>query len=170
MSRWLLVLSFLVWQAPPARSGPVAPDIIPEASSVRQSAAAPAEAPAGVPAEAPAPRAVSPGDPAAATPPSDPTPVPGRGGCNGAQRVVSSFYYSGRRTASGQLFNPHGLTAAHRTLPFGTRLTVTNPRTGQSVTVTINDRGPFVRGVGLDLSLGAAQAIGMRGNAVVCIL
>jgi rare lipoprotein A len=61
------------------------------------------------------------------------------------------------------------MTAAHRTFPFGTRLTVTNPRTGKSVTVVVNDRGPYVSGVGLDLSLGAAQAIGMHGTGAVCI-
>jgi rare lipoprotein A len=61
------------------------------------------------------------------------------------------------------------MTAAHRTLPFGTSLTVTNPRTGKSVTVVVNDRGPFISGVSLDLSLGAAQAIGMHGTGAVCI-
>lgn len=90
-------------------------------------------------------------------------------GCNGSQRIISAFYSQGRRTASGQAFNPQGMTAAHRTLPFGTRLTVTNPRTGKSVDVVINDRGPFVRGVSLDLSLGAAQAIGMHGTGSVCM-
>jgi rare lipoprotein A len=89
--------------------------------------------------------------------------------CNGGNRIISAFYWEGRRTASGQPFNPHGLTAAHRTLPFGTRLTVSNPRTGKSVDVVVNDRGPFVSGVGLDLSLGAAQVLGMRGTGVVCI-
>jgi len=72
--------------------------------------------------------------------------------------------------ASGAPFNPDGMTAAHRTLPFGTRLTVMNPRTGQSVSVVINDRGPFVQGVSLDLSRGAAQAIGMHGTGAVCLL
>jgi rare lipoprotein A len=61
------------------------------------------------------------------------------------------------------------MTAAHRTLPFGTRLTVTNPRTGKSVIVFVNDRGPFVSGVGLDLSVGAAQVIGLRSTGTVCI-
>src|SRR6266481_84751 len=92
-----------------------------------------------------------------------------RADCNGGKRIISAFYSQGQRTASGQLFNPQGMTAAHRTLPFGTRLTVTNPRTGKSVTVVVNDRGPFVSGVGLDLSLGAAQAIGMHGTGAVCI-
>jgi rare lipoprotein A len=115
-------------------------------------------------------------EPPAAEPPApEPPAIPPRAGgasagCSGGQRIVSAYYWEGRHTASGQPFNPQGLTAAHRTLPFGTRLTVTNPRTGRSVTVTINDRGPFVRGVSLDLSLGAAQAIGMHGTGVVCIL
>jgi rare lipoprotein A len=61
------------------------------------------------------------------------------------------------------------LTAAHRTFPFGTRLVVINPQSGKSVTVTINDRGPFVRGVTLDLSVGAAKMIGMRGTGAVCM-
>jgi rare lipoprotein A len=91
------------------------------------------------------------------------------GNCNGGRRVMSAYYWEGKRTASGQPFNPRGLTAAHRTLPFGTRLTVSNPRTGKSVIVVVNDRGPFVSGISLDLSLGAAQAIGMRGTGAVCI-
>jgi len=62
------------------------------------------------------------------------------------------------------------MTAAHRTLPFGTHLTVTNPRTGKTVDVVVNDRGPFVHGVGLDLSRAAAQAIGLHGTGSVCIL
>jgi rare lipoprotein A len=90
--------------------------------------------------------------------------------CNGGRRIVSAYYWEGRHTASGQAFNPHAMTAAHRTLPFGTRLDVTNPRTGKTVNVLINDRGPYVRGVSLDLSLGAAQAIGLRGTGSVCIL
>jgi hypothetical protein len=93
-----------------------------------------------------------------------------RAECNGGQRIVSAYYWEGRHTASGQPFNPRGMTAAHRTLPFGTRLTVTNPRNGQSVSVVVNDRGPFVRGVSLDLTLGAAKAIGMHGTGSVCVL
>ena len=76
---------------------------------------------------------------------------------------------SGSR-ASGQAFNPSGYTAAHRTLPFGSRVTVTNPRNGKSVTVVINDRGPFTRGVTLDLARGAANAIDMRQTQWVCVL
>ena len=90
------------------------------------------------------------------------------GRCAGRQ-VVATWYASGRRTASGQTFNPGSHTAAHRTLPFGSRVTVTNPRNGQSVTVVINDRGPFTRGVTLDIARGAAHAIGMHGTQWVCV-
>ena len=79
---------------------------------------------------------------------------------------MASFYgnESGSKTASGQRFNQNAMTAAHRTLPFGTKLRVTHG--GQSVIVTINDRGPFVRGRVLDLSTGAARAIGLTGAGV----
>jgi rare lipoprotein A len=74
-------------------------------------------------------------------------------------------------TASGERFDMNGFTAASRTLPFGARLRVTNPATGRSVIVRINDRGPFVRGRGLDLAKGAADALGMvsAGTAMVKI-
>jgi peptidoglycan lytic transglycosylase len=79
---------------------------------------------------------------------------------------MASFYgnESGRKTASGQRFNQEAMTAAHRTLPFGTKLRVTHG--GRSVIVTINDRGPFVRGRVLDLSTGAARAIGLTSAGV----
>jgi rare lipoprotein A len=88
--------------------------------------------------------------------------------CSG-QSVVATYYVSGRRTASGQSFDASGYTAAHRTLPFGSRVTVTNPENGKSVTVVINDRGPFTRGVTLDLARGAAHAIGMYRTQWVCM-
>ena len=91
------------------------------------------------------------------------------GSCSG-QQVVATFYASGRRTASGQTFDSSGFTAAHRTLPFGSRVTVTNPENGRSVAVVINDRGPFTRGVTLDLAHGAARAIGMYRTQWVCML
>jgi rare lipoprotein A len=92
-----------------------------------------------------------------------------QGPCTQGVRTISAWYAEGSHTASGQRFNKHGLTAAHRTFPFGTRLLVINPHNGKSVTVTINDRGPFVRGVGLDLSLGAAKVIGLTGTGAVCM-
>jgi peptidoglycan lytic transglycosylase len=71
--------------------------------------------------------------------------------------------FHGRKTASGETFNANALTAAHRTLPFGTRLRVMNKSTGRSVVVRINDRGPYAHGRVIDLSRASAQAIGISG-------
>ncbi|MBR0844897.1 septal ring lytic transglycosylase RlpA family protein [Bradyrhizobium liaoningense] len=92
------------------------------------------------------------------------TPSSGTGGHSFSG--MASYYgnESGSRTASGQRFNQNAMTAAHRSLPFGTKLRVTHG--GQSVIVTINDRGPFIRGRVLDLSTGAARAIGLTGAGV----
>jgi rare lipoprotein A len=89
------------------------------------------------------------------------------------QRGVATWYgpgFAGKRTANGERFNPHAMTAAHRTLPFGTRVAVTNERTGRSVIVRVNDRGPFGRGLVIDLSKSSAQAIGMAGSAPVSLV
>jgi rare lipoprotein A len=89
-----------------------------------------------------------------------------------AQAQVATYYgkeFAGQRTASGEKFNPGAMTAAHRTLPFGTRVRVTNSHNGRSVIVRINDRGPFVKGRSIDLSSGAARAIGMGSAANVRI-
>lgn len=80
---------------------------------------------------------------------------------------LASYYWQPQRVASGGWFNPNALTAAHKTLPFGTRVRVTNKHNGRSIVVTINDRGPFVRGRIIDLSKRAAQAISMTGAGVV---
>ncbi len=91
-----------------------------------------------------------------------PAPVAAAGALVGTGRA--SFYgerFRGRRTASGERFDPDGLTAAHRTLPFGTRLRVTHERTGQSVVVRVNDRGPFHGSRVIDLSKAAARRLGM---------
>lgn len=79
---------------------------------------------------------------------------------------LASFYgnESGRKTASGQRFDQNALTCAHRSLPFGTKLRVTHD--GRSIVVTVNDRGPFVRGRVLDLSTAAARAVGLTGAGV----
>lgn len=87
---------------------------------------------------------------------------------------IASFYgkrFHGRLTANGERFNMNAMTAAHKTLPFGTRVRVTNPRNGRSVTVRINDRGPFVRGRHIDLSRAAARKLGIvsRGHANVML-
>jgi rare lipoprotein A len=169
MGRWLVILSLAVTQHPDiALASPKSSDIplwkrllstfTPVTKPVHRSRAQPAKA--VVTPDSP--------EPVSGSQVHEPTKSTGAD-CDGGQRVISAFYWHGQRTASGQLFDPQGMTAAHRTLPFGTRLTVTNPRTGKSVIVVVNDRGPFVSGVGLDLSLGAAQAIGMHGTGAVCI-
>jgi len=84
-------------------------------------------------------------------------------------RGYASYYgkkFHGRQTANGQIFDMYGFTAAHKTLAFGTRLRVTYPKTGESVVVVINDRGPFVVGRVLDLSYAAAKKIGLHTDGV----
>lgn len=83
-----------------------------------------------------------------------------------AQSGIASVY-SGGKTANGEVAHPGRLTAAHRSLPFGTMVRVTNRNTGRSVVVRINDRGPFVRGRIIDLTPAAARAIGFSGLAPV---
>jgi rare lipoprotein A len=81
-----------------------------------------------------------------------------------AETCVASHYgYPGGRTASGERMNPSAMTAAHRTKSFGSQVTVTSQKSGRSVTVRINDRGPFIKGRCIDLSTGAARALGMAG-------
>ena len=81
--------------------------------------------------------------------------------------IASVYAYSGSKTASGERANPTELTAAHRTLPFGTHVRVTNRRNGRSVTVRINDRGPFVWGRVIDITPAGARALGFSGLAPV---
>jgi rare lipoprotein A len=89
--------------------------------------------------------------------------------CGGASWYGPGF--NGKRAASGQIFNENALTAAHRSLPFGTKVAVTDQRTGKVVQVTINDRGPFHGGRIIDLSTAAANQLGFRsrGTTSVCI-
>ena len=87
----------------------------------------------------------------------------------GRQTGNASFYahhFSGRKTASGQLYDPDALTAAHRTLPMGTRLRVTNPKNDRSVIVTVNDRGRLPKGRVVDVSSAAADELDMKRNGV----
>jgi rare lipoprotein A len=88
-----------------------------------------------------------------------------------AESGVASVYSkeSGGGTASGQKLNPGALTAAHRTLPFGTKVRVTNKKNGQSVVVTINDRGPFVRGRVIDVTPAGARVLGFSGLTQVTL-
>src|SRR5437764_15401651 len=92
----------------------------------------------------------------------------------GSQTGTASVYgngdgHAGSRTASGGRLNPGALTAAHRSLPFGTKVRVTNKKNGRSVVVTINDRGPFVRGRVIDVTPAAARALGFSGLAPVSL-
>ena len=91
-----------------------------------------------------------------------------------AQSGIASVYGSGdgyawKKTASGERMNPSAMTAAHRTLPFGSRVKVTNRNNGRSIVVRISDRGPFVRGRVIDVSPAAAQALGFAGLAPVSL-
>jgi rare lipoprotein A len=92
--------------------------------------------------------------------------VPASAQCGGA-----SWYAMRTRTASGERMNPKAMTAAHRSLPLGTKVKVTNKRNGRTVVVRINDRGPFIRGRILDLSRAAARKLGFvhRGHTPVCL-
>ena len=86
----------------------------------------------------------------------------GGGGASG----IASFYWQPQRVAAGGWFNPNAMTAAHKTLPFGTRVRVTHAANGRSVDVTINDRGPYIAGRIIDLSKAAAGVIGMQGQGI----
>lgn len=85
---------------------------------------------------------------------------------SGGSYGLASFYGHQSRTASGEKFNPQELTAAHRTLPFGTKVRVTDVATGRSVTVRVNDRGPFIPGRVVDISSSAAETLGISGRGV----
>jgi rare lipoprotein A len=110
----------------------------------------------------PGPRAALP----APTPPRPPSPTPDAF----EQTGVASWYgrqHHGKRTASGEAYDMNALTAAHRTLPIGTLVRVTNLENGRSVDVRINDRGPFVKRRVIDLSYAAAQQLGAVGTGVI---
>ncbi len=99
--------------------------------------------------------------------------VPLEASANSKQVGTASWYgpgFHGRKTASGKRFNQHALTAAHRSLPLGTRAKVTNLTNGKAVLVTINDRGPYHGGRVIDLSRAAAQRLAMDGTARVSIV
>lgn len=99
-----------------------------------------------------------------------PTPTPGNASGNVIERGGASWYgpgYEGHPTANGESFDPSAMTAAHKHLPFGTRVMVTDTTTRKSVIVRINDRGPFVAGRIIDLSAAAADALGSRARGVV---
>jgi rare lipoprotein A len=91
----------------------------------------------------------------------------------GRRYVVASWYgpgFHGRQTASGEIYNMHDYTCAHKELPFGTRLRVVNPQTAEEVICTVNDRGPFIPGRDLDLSYASARAISLIGPGVAEVI
>ena len=94
------------------------------------------------------------------------------GNCSG-QEILASYYHTGKRTATGERFDANGNTAAARTWALGTSLTVTNPHNGRSLTVRINDTGPwgiaYAKGARLDLARGAVRRLGMSGTQYVCV-
>ena len=105
------------------------------------------------------------GEPAAAVAPDEPS--------REFERGLASWYgpgFHGRRTANGERFDMHSLTAAHKTLPFGTMVRVRSLVTGREVEVRVNDRGPFTRGRVIDLSRAAAEALGLLGLGVKNVL
>jgi peptidoglycan lytic transglycosylase len=115
------------------------------------------------------PRVAAPTAPPSARPrprtaPSRPAPI-----VQGEEGIASWYGhpFDGRRTSDGEVYDMHAMTAAHRTLPFGTMVRVHDLENGQSVVVRINDRGPFVEGRIIDLSYAAAQAMHMSGTALV---
>jgi len=117
----------------------------------------------------PAPQPEPPRPPETLSPPSAP-PAASDAAVNAQERGRISMYgkeFGGKKTASGELFDPAALTMAHRTLPFGTRVRVTNLESQRSVEVVVNDRGPFVAGRIADLSEAAARRIGMVNEGVV---
>ena len=85
-------------------------------------------------------------------------------------RARASWYKHGRVTANGERYNPLELTVAHRSLPFGTIVRFTNPENGKSVTVRVNDRGPYIHGREFDLSLGSARVLDMERKGVALLL
>jgi len=86
------------------------------------------------------------------------------------QHVRATYYNCCKKTANGEIFNKNGMTAAHKTLPFGTRVHITNPKNGRSVTVRINDRGPHTRGYSYDLAQGAARLIGFSSGPIIATI
>jgi rare lipoprotein A len=176
MTRWLVVVILAVTQdaavaaASPgsldgrARPGEVVMRLMRSAEQVNEPHA---QAPQAQEPQAQEPQAQEPQAQAQQVPAP---PKPAGAGCIAGRRVIAATYGRGQRTtSSGERFDPRGMTAAHRTLPFGTRLTVTNPKTGKSVVVVVNDRGPFARRLDIDLSIAAARTIGLDGVAAVCI-
>jgi rare lipoprotein A len=167
-----IALAGLVLAAPARADEPslISPDFTPVERAAPAVAAPtpiqPAPATAPVPMPLPAPeRTAAAARPAAPSTPARPPAQPAGGAATG----MASFYgpgFHGRRKANGERFDQNAMTAAHRTYPFGTRVRVTNLGNGRSVDVRVTDRGPFIRGRIIDVSLGAARHLGFVGQGV----
>jgi len=86
-----------------------------------------------------------------------------------AETGIASFYWQGQRTANGERFNPMAMTCAHKRHRFGTNLRVTDRATGRSTTCRVNDRGPFIHGRVIDLSVAGARALGITGRGLALV-
>ncbi|MCB4362163.1 septal ring lytic transglycosylase RlpA family protein [Hydrogenophaga taeniospiralis] len=137
-----------------------------------RSHASPADEPAAAPTPAPASASEAPGPANVEAPAAHAAPATPSASDELIDQGLASWYgkrFHGRRTASGERYDMHAFTAAHKTLPFGTRVRVRSVRTGQEVVVRINDRGPFRRGRVIDLSQAAINALGLRQRGVTAV-
>jgi rare lipoprotein A len=158
--------------APAVAAAPIAAAPVPvSVGTIRQPVAAvPAHAPSAVAPGRPEPRIVRVAVVRPSDMPDEPPSAPNAPIRGPEQAGVASIYFhSGSKTASGEIANPRGMTAAHRTLPFGTLVEVKNRRNGRSVVVRINDRGPFIRGRIIDVTPAAAKELGFSGLAPVSV-
>lgn len=165
------VLTFHLGPAKPAASVDAAPVLDRTTGERADRAARPEDDGLGQLGTVPTPSASPSASPSPSKKPK-PKPTPTRtrsteGGVSSSGTCEVSFYTDGSRTANGEPFDPNGLTAAHKTLPFNTMVRVTNLANGKSVTVRINDRGPFVSGRCLDLARGAFTKIASTGAGVI---
>lgn len=129
----------------------------------------PSESPSASPSPSPSPSPSKASPSPSKRPPTSKTTEAGGGNVTSSGSCGASYYDTGSRTANGEAFNPDGITAAHKTLPFNTRVRVTNKANGKSVVVRINDRGPFVGGRCLDLSRGAFKEIASLSAGVLTV-
>ncbi len=168
----LAALTIISTQLSPASSEPVTPVINPLPRSTPTPSPSVKITPTPRPSATvtPAPSTII--TPAPSTPqpstPSDTTKIPPKETILFTQTGEASWYGSegGPLTATGERYNPQGMTAAHRTIAFGSKVRVTNLRSGRSAIVTINDRGPYAGGRIIDLSAAAAEAVGIKGSGV----
>jgi rare lipoprotein A len=172
----LLALLVLAGCAGTARQGPgTTPAPTAKAPRTTEATPGPAAPPGQPPAATTSPPAAEPGPPtpASAAEATPATPAADSAiGTGWTQTGIASWYgpgFQGRRTANGERFNTNELTAAHKTLPFGTRVRVRAVGSGKEVIVRINDRGPFIRGRIIDLSQAAARVLGIAGVGQVLV-